>query len=29
LPSDYAQIQHQLMVCRAARAHLFVWDAQA
>lgn len=29
LPSDYAQIQHQLMVCRAARAHLFVWDAEA
>jgi putative phage-type endonuclease len=29
LPPDYAQIQHQLMVCRAARAHLFVWDAQA
>jgi putative phage-type endonuclease len=29
LPSDYAQIQHQLMVCRAACAHLFVWDAEA
>ncbi len=28
LRSDYAQIQHQLMVCRAARAHLFVWDAE-
>ena len=29
MQSDYAQIQHQLMVCRAARAHLFVWDAEA
>lgn len=28
-PSDYAQIQHQLMVFPAAGAHLWVWDAEA
>lgn len=26
---DFAQIQHQLMVCQAKLAHLWVWDAQA
>ena len=25
---DRAQIQHQLMACRAKRAHLWVWDAE-
>jgi putative phage-type endonuclease len=27
-PYDHAQIQHQLMACRAKRAHLWVWDAE-
>ena len=27
--ADYAQIQHQLMVTGARRAHLWVWDAKA
>jgi putative phage-type endonuclease len=26
---DYAQIQHQLMVCKADVAHLWVWDAHS
>ena len=28
-PADYAQIQHQLMVCPAAGCHFWVWDHEA